>query len=58
MKNKKLDKIGEVRCEEYHDHQDGTHMFIIYFHHTSGKVELIRKSSIKPKFIRQVSKVY
>ena len=55
---KKLNNISEIRCEEYHDHQDGTRMYIIYFHHSSGRVEIVRKSRIKPKLIRQVSKVY
>ena len=56
--NEKLKKISEIRCEELHNHEDGTHMSVVYFHHASGRVELIAKSSIKPIFARQVSKVY
>ena len=52
------DKISEIRCEELHNHEDGTHIYVVYFHHASGRVELIAKSSIKPIFARQVSKVY
>lgn len=52
-----MDKIYEIRVEEVHDEEEGTHFYRVYME-KNGKIEIIGTSKIKPQLYRYVSKVY
>ena len=58
MKNRKLEKIREIRVEEVHDHEDGLHFYRVYFYYENGKINIMAESSTKPILARYVSKVF
>ena len=58
MKNRKLEKIREIRVEEVHDHEDGLHFYRVYFYYENGKINIMAESSTKPILARYVSKIY
>ena len=58
MKNRKLEKIREIRVEEVHDHEDGLHFYRVYFYYENGKINIMAESPTKPILARYVSKVF
>ena len=52
-----MDKIHEIRIEEVYDNDEGTHFYRVYYE-INKKIKILGESSIKPKLVRYVSKVY
>ena len=58
MVKNKLDKIKEIRVEEVHDHEDGSHFYRVYFYYENDKINIMAESSTKPILARYISKVF
>ena len=58
MKNRKLEKIREIRVEEVYDYDEKRHFYRVYFYYDDGRIEIMSESSIKPILARYVSKIY
>ena len=58
MKNRKLEKIREIRVEEVYDHEEKRHFYRVYFYYDDGRIEIMSESSTKPVLARYVSEVY
>ena len=58
MKNRKLEKIREIRVEEVYDYEEKRHFYRVYFYHDDGRIDIMSESSTKPILARYVSKIY
>ena len=58
MKNRKLEKIREIRVEEVYDYEEKHHFYRVYFYYDDGRIEIMSESSTKPVLARYVSEVY
>jgi hypothetical protein len=52
-----MDKIHEIRVEEVHDRENGTHFYRVYYE-VNEQIKILGESSIKPQLVRYVSEVY
>jgi hypothetical protein len=52
-----MDKIHEIRVEEVHDHEEGSHFYRVYME-INETIKILGESSTKPQLVRYVSEVY
>tara|TARA_B100001250_G_scaffold232241_1_gene199393 strand:+ start:678 stop:839 length:162 start_codon:yes stop_codon:yes gene_type:complete len=48
-----MDKITEIRIEEIHDEENNQKYYWIYYY-KNYEIKIIGKSSVKPRFFRQI----
>ena len=58
MKNRKLEKIKEIRVEEVNDFEEKKLFYRVYFCYDDGRIEIMSESSIKPILAQYVSEYY
>ena len=56
IKNKR-ENISEIRVEEVHDREEGSHFFRVYME-INETIKILGESSTKPQLVRYVSEVY
>ena len=49
-----MDKIHEIRVEEVHDRENGTHFYRVYYE-VNEQIKILGESCIKPLLVRYVS---
>tara|TARA_Y200000002_G_C22240854_1_gene479581 strand:+ start:158 stop:337 length:180 start_codon:yes stop_codon:yes gene_type:complete len=57
MKNRKLEKIKEIRVEEVNDFEERKYFYRVYFCYYDGRIEIMSESSTKPVLGRYISKI-
>jgi len=52
-----MNRIHEIRVEEVHDHEEGSHFYRVYIE-MNEEIRIIGESSTRPQLVRYVSEVY
>ena len=52
-----MDKIHEIRVEEVHDREEGSHFYRVYLE-INETIKILGESSTKPQLVRYVSEIY
>jgi len=52
-----MDNIHEIRIEEVYNKEESTHFYRVYYE-INEEIKILGESTIEPKLVRYVSKVY